>query len=170
MNSSSLPSRPPPPAVPASPGTYIDWGPALPESHGLTRIGALVRDPERFFVFWEGGDAVRARDLADGTSRDHRGDRVGSRYFDGRPEHEYEVDLLLEGRVVAVSNRIRLPRREPATAVDPAWVPTAEQEELLRQLSGRLEILLREEVEALNSDLLRRRAGGGPWPTSPGRR
>lgn len=167
MNSSKQPR--PAPAAPA-PGTYIDWGPALPDTYGLTRIAALVRDPGRFFAFWEGGGAIRARDLTDGSSREHPVGAAGSWYFEGRPEHEYEVDLLREGRVVAVSNRIRVPRRDPATAIDEEWVPTPEQMDLLRQLAGGLEILMREEVEALNSDLLRRRTGGGPWPSSPGRR
>lgn len=169
MNS-SRPPRPAPPAAAPAPGAYIDWGPALPEAHGLTRIAALVRDPGRFFVFWEGGETIRARDLTEGSAREHPVGGSGSWYFEGRPEHEYEVDLVREGRVVAVSNRIRLPRRDPAAAVDGEWVPTADQMELLRQLSGRLETLMREEVEALNSDLLRRRTGGAPWPSSPGRR
>lgn len=164
--------RPPPPVAAAAPapGTFIDWGPALPESCGLTRITALVRDPEHFFAFWEGGDAIRARDLVDGSVSEQRVGRIGSWYFEGRPEHEYEVDLLLEGRVVAVSARLRLPRRDAATAVDPEWVPTEEQRELLRQLAGTLDLLMREEVETLNSDLLRRRPGGGPWPSSSGKR
>jgi len=157
-------------APPPAPGSYIDWGPALPGEYGLTRIAALVRDPGRFFVLWEGGQAIRARDLTDGTTREHPVGRTGTWYFEGRPEHEYEVDLLLEGRVVAVSARIRLPRRDPATTVDAEWIPTPAQLELLRQLGHSLEVLMNDEVEALNSDLLRRRAGGGSWPSSSGRR
>ena len=71
---------------------------------------------------------------------------------------------------MAVSNRIRLPRRDPATVIDAEWVPTPDQLEILRQLGASLEVLMREEVEAVNSDLLRRRPGGAPWPSSPGRR
>jgi len=167
--SSSKQVRPVPPSLPTA-GTYIDWGPALPEEYGLTRVAALVRDPGRFVVFWEGGTSICARGLTDGSAREHRVGRVGTWYFEGRPEHEYEIDLIHEGRVVAVSNRIRLPRRDPATSIDAEWVPTAGQLEVLRQLGASLEILMREEVEAVNSDLMRRRAGGAPWPSSPGRR
>lgn len=167
--SSSKQSRPAPAPPPAG-GAYLDWGPALPEEYGLTRVAALVRDPGRFVAFWEGGTSIRARDLTDGSSREHPVGRVGTWYFEGRPEHEYEVDLILEGRVVAVSDRIRLPRRDPATAIDAEWVPTPDQLEILRRLGASLEDLMREEVEAVNSDLLRRRPGGAPWPSSPGRR
>ena len=169
MSSSRQQPRPPSPEL-AAPGTYIDWGPALPGEHGHTRIAAFVRDPGRFFVCWEGGALIRARDLTDGSTREHSVGRTGSWYFEGRPEHEYEIDLLHESRVVAVSNRIRLPRRDPAVSVDPEWIPTPDQLEILRQLGAGLEILMREEVEALNSDLLRRRIGGASWPSSPGRR
>ncbi len=169
--SSSKQSRPAPaPAPLPAGGTYIDWGPALPEEYGLTCVAALVRDPGRFIVFWEGGTSIRARGLTDGLTREHPVGRVGTWYFEGRPEHEYEIDLIREGRVVAVSNRIRLPRREPATAIDAEWVPTPDQLEILRQLGAGLEILMREEVEAVNSDLMRRRPGGAAWPSSPGRR
>jgi hypothetical protein len=168
-SSSARPPKPEPLEAPAA-GTYIDWGPALPETYGLSRVAALVRDPGHFFVFWEGGESLRARNLTDGSSRDRAVPGAGSLYLDGVPEHEYEVDLLREGRVVAVSNRVRLPRRAPAVAVDEDWVPTADQAELLRQLAGGLETLMREEVEALNSELLRRRAGATPWPSSPGKR
>ena len=168
MNSSRQ-DRPLPPSPPPA-GTYIDWGPLLPESTGITGITALVRDPERFFVFWEGGTALRARDLAGGPPREQAVGRIGTWYFEGAPEHEYEVDLLLDGRVVAVSNRIRLPRRAPATAVDEEWIPTPEQLEILRRLGGSLELLMREEIEAANSEVLRRRTGGGNWPSSSGRR
>ena len=168
MSSSRQPRPASPP--PAAAGTFIDWGPALPAEHGVTRVVALVRDPERFFVFWEGGDTIRARALPDGSVREHEVSWAGSWYFEGKPEAEYEVDLLLQGKVAAVSNRIRLPRREPAASVDPEWVPTPEQLELLRGLAGSLEVLMREETEAINSEILRRRPGGTPWPSSPGRR
>ena len=168
--SSSRQEHSAPPAPPLAPGTYIDWGPALPDEYGLARITGLVRDPGRFFVFWEGGTAIRVRDLSGGPPREHAVAGTGGGYLEGEPEHEYEVDLLVDGRVVAVSNRIRLPRRDPATAVDPEWVPTAEQLEILRRLAGGLDLLMREEVESANSEVLRRRAGGPGWPTSPGRR
>ena len=168
---SSSKQQPRPSAAPASaPGSYIDWGPALPEDYGHARITALVRDPGRFFACWEGGQAIRARDLTEGSAREHAVGRTGTWTFEGVPEHEYQVDLLQDGRVVAVSDRIRLPRRDPATAVDAEWIPTPDQLELLRLLGASLEILMREEVESLNSDLLRRRPGGSPWPSSPGRR
>ena len=168
MSSSRQPPRAP--AEVPKPGTYIDWGPALPGEYGLIRIAAFVRDPGRFFVCWEGGTAIRARDLTEGSTREQAVGHSGSWYFEGRSEHEYEVDLLQGGSVVAVSNRFRLPRREPATAVDQEWIPTPDQLEILRQLGAGLEILMRDEVEALNSDLLRRRIGGASWPSSPGRR
>jgi hypothetical protein len=167
--SSSRKDRPPPPE-PSSPGTFIDWGPALPESHGQTRITALPRDPEHFFAFWEGGTAVRARDLAGGPARELSVGRSGSGYFDGIPEHEYQVDLLLDGRVVAVSSRFRLPRRSPAAELDGEWLPTPDQLEILRRIAESLELQMREELEAANSEILRRRAGGGGRPSSSGRR
>lgn len=167
---SSRSDRPAPPPTPPAPGTYIDWGPVLPEASGAPRIVALVRDPERFFVFWEGGDALRARDVTDGTSRVQAVASLGSWYFEGVPEHDVEVDLLLGDRVVAVSRRIRLPRRLPAAAVDADWAPTPEQEALLGRLAGSLDVLMKEDDEPLNADLLRRRPGGGSWPTSPGHR
>src|SRR5262249_27427011 len=137
-------SRPPsPPPMPggggASPTVFIDWGPALPEAYGKPRILALVRDPRTFFCAWEGGDRIRARDLGDGSIQEHEVEGIGTWYFEGTPEHEYEVDRVSGSRTVAVSGRIRLPRRDPATEIDPEWAPTPEQEELLRQFLGTLE-------------------------------
>lgn len=124
--------RQPPPPPPSGGSTYIDWGPALPNLYGEIGITALVRNPESFFVFWEGGDRIRARDLTDGSVREHAVGWAGSWYFDARPGHEVEIDLLLEGKVVAVSIRIRLPRRDLSDVVDPEWVPTPGQWDLLR--------------------------------------
>ena len=129
---------PPPPPVPGA-VPFVDWGPPLPETHGVTFITALVRDPERFFVFWEGGDRLRARDLTAGAISEMAAGRVGAWYFPGVPEHEYEVELLLDGRVAAVSNRFRLPRRDPAVQVDEEWVPDAGQLEVLKLLASSLE-------------------------------
>jgi hypothetical protein len=137
-SSSNRPSGPPP-AAQANPQLFIDWGPALPESYGRSRILALVRDPRVYFATWEEGDRIRARDLTTGVTEEHGVSRVGVRYFEGIPEHEYEIELLSGGQRVAVSNRIRLPRFDPATAVDPEWVPTEGQEEILRALRGALE-------------------------------
>lgn len=132
-SSSDRPARPPsPPTGPAA--DYIDWGPALPESSGQPRIVALVRDPRCYFACWEEGDRIRARDLTSGTAEEHDAVRIGSRYFEGIPEHDYEIDLIAGGQVVARSRRIRLPRADPAAAVHPAWTPTAGQEEILRAL------------------------------------
>ncbi|HZE97206.1 MAG TPA: hypothetical protein VE981_09275, partial [Planctomycetota bacterium] len=100
------------------PGIFIDWGPELPDSYGRPRILALVRDSRVYFAAWEDGERLRARDLTSGAVEEVPVDRVGNRYFEGIPEHEYEVDLLSKGRTVAVSGRIRLPRLDPATAVD----------------------------------------------------
>lgn len=115
---------------------YIDWGPALPDSYGRPRILALVRDPRAFFACWEGGDRIRARDLTGGGVQEHAVGTLGSWYFEGTPEHEYVVDLLSAGRPVASSAIIRLPRLDPAVDVDPGWMPTPGQEELLRALLG----------------------------------
>ncbi len=145
-SSSNRPSGPPP-ASQAKPGLFIDWGPALPESYGLPRILALVRDPRAYFATWEEGDTLRARDLTSGATEEHAVSRVGGRYFEGVPEHEYEVELLSAGRRVALSNRIRLPRFDPAAAVDPEWVPTEGQAEILRALRGALEPLVAGESE-----------------------
>ena len=164
---SSKANRPPaPPLVPgsggSSPTVFIDWGPALPEAYGRPRILALVRDPRVFFCSWEGGDRIRARDLGDGSVREHAVEGIGGWYFDGTPEHEYEVELVSGGRTVAVSGRIRLPRLEPATAVDPEWTPTPEQEELLRQFLGTMEPFVHEVETPGTSKAWRRRIAGMP--------
>lgn len=148
--SSSRDFRPPPPPPPAE-TPYIDYGPALPDSHGHTRIVAMVRDPECFFAYWEGGDRIRIRDITDGSVHEHRVPSVGGWIAEARPEHEYEVDLLLEGRVVAVSNRARMPRRGAATAVDEEWAPTPGGMELLRALAGRLEVARRSRFGSYHS-------------------
>src|SRR5688500_147459 len=94
-SSSNRPAAPATPAAPsAAPGTFIDWGPALPESYGRPRILALVRDPRFFLASWEDGDQIRARDLTDDTVEEHGVGRIGTWYFQGLPEHEYEVELL----------------------------------------------------------------------------
>src|SRR5262245_22227337 len=139
-SSSNRPTAPASASTPAAPAAaYIDWGPALPESYGRPRITALVRDPQVFFVCWEDGDRIRARDLTGGTSEEQAVARIGTWYFQGLPEHEYEVELLSGGRTVAVSGRIRLPRLHPATDVDPDWTPTEAQAELLQQFLLTLE-------------------------------
>ncbi len=147
----SAPLRPAPPPPPGAESPYLDYGPALPEGYGGPRVTALVRDPECFFACWEGGEAIRARDLADGSVREMSVLRAGSWYFAGLPEHEYEVELLSGGRVAAVSNRIRLPRRDPAVALDEDWIPTAGQEEVLRALAVRAESFRRGLEERLSS-------------------
>jgi hypothetical protein len=129
--------RVPPPPPPTGP--YLDYGPALPDSHGLTQVRLLVRDPEGIFAYWEGGDSIRVRDLTEGTAREFRVPILGTWYSDARPEHDYEVDLLKGGQVVAVSNRIRTPRRDRAASVDAEWTPTPGQEEVLRSLGWKLE-------------------------------
>ena len=142
-------NRPPRPVTPpaASSSDYIAWGPALPESSGQPRIVALVRDPRCYFACWEEGDRIRTRDLTSGVSEEYDAVRIGSRYFEGIPEHDYEVDLLAGGKVVAGSRRIRLPRAGPAVAVDPGWTPTAGQEEILRSLRGGQDLALPETGE-----------------------
>ena len=107
-SSSSNRPKPPPAGEPGSPVVFIDWGPALPDSYGRPRILALVRDPRCFFACWEDGDLIRARDLTDGSVQEHGVGRVGSWYFEGIPEHEYEVELLSGGQRVALSERLRL--------------------------------------------------------------
>src|SRR5688572_288679 len=155
-----------PPAAPGSggpsPTVFIDWGPSLPEAYGRPRIHSLVRDPRAFFCCWEGGDTIRLRDLTDGSIREHGVARIGSWYSEGTPEHEYEVELVSGGRTVAVSNRVRLPRLDPATAVDPEWTPTAEQAELLREFLGTLEPSVQEGDVPGTSKSWRRRIAGMP--------
>ncbi|HEV3028892.1 MAG TPA: hypothetical protein VG457_15040, partial [Planctomycetota bacterium] len=131
---SSSSNRPPGASLPvdAKLPEFIDWGPPLPDSYGRPRILALVRDPRCYAVAWEGGDQIRARDLGTGVAEEHAVARSGVWYFEGMPEHEYEVELLAGGRIVACSGRIRLPRFDPAVAVDPDWTPTEGQEEILR--------------------------------------
>jgi hypothetical protein len=114
-------------------------------------VAALVRDPECFVAYWEGGEAVRARDLTDGSVREVPVRGAGSWYFGGHPEHEYEVDLVSGGKVVAVSGRIRLPRRGPATVFDEEWLPSAGQEEVLRALAVRAELPRRSAEGRLSS-------------------
>src|SRR5258708_5688344 len=106
-SSSNRPTGPSTPLDPKSPD-YIDWGPALPDSTGKPRILALVRDPRCYFVGWEEGERIRVRDLSSGAVEEHGVVRTGVRYFEGVPEHEYEVELLAVGKVVARSARIRL--------------------------------------------------------------
>ena len=162
-SSSNRPTAPAAPAAPsAKPGEFIDWGPALPEGYGRPRILALVRDPRFFFASWEDGDQIRARDLTDDTVEEHGVGRVGTWYFQGLPEHEYEVELLSGGRRVAVSGRIRLPRLNPATEVDPEWTPTPEQAELLKQFLGTLEPWVHEIEVPGTSKAWRRRVAGQP--------
>lgn len=161
-SSSNRPSGPP--ATPeAKSNLFIDWGPALPESYGRPRIVALVRDPRFYFATWEEGDAIRARDVTTGATEQHAVGRVGGWYFEGIPEHEYEVELLSGGRVIATSGRIKLPRFAPATTVDPDWEPTEGQEEVLRALRGALEpFVVEESEERSNSGGWRRRILGMP--------
>ena len=163
-SSSNRPTPPEKPATPApgKPEVFIDWGPKLPESYGGSRILALVRDPRYFFATWEEGDQLRARDLTDGAVEEHPVSRIGSWYFQGIPEHEYEVELLSGGRVVATSARIRLPRLNPATEVDPEWTPTEEQRELLKQFLGNLEPWVHEIEVPGTSKFWRRRVAGQP--------
>jgi len=161
-SSSHRPTAPvTPPEGTGKPGEFIDWGPALPDSYGRPHILALVRDPKVFFASWEEGDRIRARDLTGGTSEEHGVGRIGSWYFEGIPEHEYEVELLSGGRSVAVSSRIRLPRLDPATEVDPEWTPTEEQEELLRRFLETLEPRVHE-IEVSGTSKSRRRVAGQP--------
>jgi len=146
---------------------FIDWGPSLPEAYGRPRILALVRDPRAYFVCWEGGETIRSRDLTAGTVQEHAVDRIGTWYFEGVPEHEVEVELLSGGRTVAVSGRLRLPRLDPATAVDPEWAPTPEQEEVLRTFLGTLEPFVQEvEVPGTSKSWRRRLAGMPAWRPS----
>ena len=134
----------------------------LPESYGRPRILALVRDPRFFFACWEEGDEIRARNLTNGSVSEQKVGRIGAWYFEGIPEHEYEVELISGGRTVAVSNRIRLPRLDPATAVDPDWAPTPEQEEALRTFLGTLEPSVHEVEVPGTSKAWRRRVVGMP--------
>jgi hypothetical protein len=161
---SSGSNRPAEPSLP--PGTkspeFIDWGPALPDSYGQPRILALVRDPRCYVATWEEGELVRSRDLSSGVTEEHGVGRCGVWYFEGVPEHEYEVELLLAGKVVARSGRIRLPRFDPATAMDPDWIPTQGQEELLRSLRGAQDSVAQEAQERGNSASWRRRVAGMP--------
>src|SRR5579859_2571975 len=90
----------------SNPAEFIDWGPPLPDSNGRPRILALVRDPRCYFATWEEGETIRARDLSSGASEEHGVARFGVWYFEGVPEHEYEVELLAGGQVVARSARI----------------------------------------------------------------
>jgi hypothetical protein len=92
------------------------------------------------YAWWEGGDTLRVRDLTSGTERLEPVSLVGVWYGAADPEHEYEIELLAGGRAVAVSNRVRTPRRGPATAVDPDWTPTPQEQEVLGQLSGSLRL------------------------------
>jgi hypothetical protein len=164
---SSSSNRPPPPEGPATPSpgkpeVFIDWGPALPETYGRPSILALVRDPRYFFASWEEGDHIRARDLTEGLVEDHAVGRRGTWYFKGIPEHEYEVELLAGGRTVATSGRIRLPRLQPATEVDPEWSPSEEQRELLKEFLGTLEPWVHEIEVPGTSKFWRRRVAGQP--------
>jgi len=165
MPSSSSHRPAPPPSRPeaaARPGEFIDWGPQLPDSYGQPRIVALVRDPRCYFAAWEDGDRIRARDLTAGTTEEHAVGRIGSWYFQGIPEHEVEVELLSGDRTVAVSSRLRLPRLDPATGVDPEWMPTEAQAEVLRQFLGTLEPSAHETEVPGTSKSWRRRIAGQP--------
>lgn len=142
---------PRPPLPPPAPSTYIDWGPALPDEYGEPRVLALPRDPDSLFAAWEGGDRLRVRDLSDRSVREQPVGRWGGWYFGAVPEHEYEIDLLQEGRVVASSGRVLMPRKAPATLVDEEWAPTPEQEEVLRALAGRLELIRRGRIGGMHS-------------------
>ena len=163
-SSSLRPGEPTPPQG-TKPAEFIDWGPALPDSYGRPRVLALVRDPRCYFATWEEGETIRARDLGSGASEEHGVARCGVWYFEGVPGHEYEVELLVGGQVVARSGRIRLPRHEPATAVDPDWTPTQGQEEILRSLRGVQDLVAQDAEERGNSASWRRPIAG----TSPSR-
>ncbi|MBV8878822.1 MAG: hypothetical protein JO332_02550 [Planctomycetaceae bacterium] len=159
-SSSNRPARPQTPFEPKA--EFIDWGPALPESYGKPRVLALVRDPRCYVAAWEEGDQLRACDRTSGTAEERGVGRTGVWYFEGLPEHEYDIELLSGGKVVARSARIRLPRLDPASAVDPDWSPSAGQEEILRALRGARDPVAQEAEERGNSGSWRRRVAGMP--------
>jgi hypothetical protein len=161
-SSSNRPAAPSPPPATGKTALYIDWGPAVPESYGRPRILALVRDPLFFLACWEEGDMIRARDLTEDAVEERGVGRNGLVYFQGLPEHEYEVELLSGGKTVAVSSRIRLPRLLPADAVDPEWAPTPDQVELLKKFLGTLEPRVHEIEVPGSSKAWRRRVAGMP--------
>ena len=123
--------------------TYLDYGPAIPFRYGVPCVRLLVRDPECLYAYWEGGSMLRLLDLTAGGERWVGVDEVGSWFGTAAPEHEYEAEIGRSeaGRFVAVarSNRVRAPRRGPATVVDEAWVPTPAELEELRALAGKVE-------------------------------
>lgn len=124
--------------------TYLDYGPAIPFRYGAPCVRLLARDPECLYAYWEGGTMLRVVDLTEGGERRIGVDEVGSWFGAAAPEHEYEAEIgrTEAGRFVAAarSNRMRMPRRGPATVVDEAWIPTPAELEELRALAGKLEI------------------------------
>ena len=116
--------------------TYLDYGPSLPEKYGRDAVGLLVRDPECIFGYWEGGETLRMVDLTAGSDRSFNVSTVGTLFLHADPDHEYEGELLRGGVVVARSNRVRTPRRGPATEMDPEWILTPAQQEEFKRLSG----------------------------------
>lgn len=120
--------------------SYLDYGPALPEGYGRPVVRLLARDPESLFATWEGWGLLRVLDLTTGGDRYFSVSSPGSLYVSAEPEHEYEAEIGRGGGAqfvaIARSNRVRTPRRGPATSVDEEWPLTPEQAEEFRRQAG----------------------------------
>lgn len=117
---------------------YLDYGPALPERHGLRRVVAIARDPETVWAWWEidGASQVSLRDVERGVLAVLPVDGpAGSVYFHAAPDRTYVVEI---GPLT--SNRVKTPRRGPTTEIDPDWAPTPEEAEILKSLPGHVSV------------------------------
>lgn len=93
----------------------MEAGPRLPSRYGRPVVRLLVRDPERLYVYWEGGTRLRLLDRTSGSVEEADVPEVGSRFLGAEPGREYEVELVHGVAVVSRSNRVRTPRRGAAT-------------------------------------------------------
>ena len=147
MSSSSRMENPPtPPAAGTQP--YLDFGPPLPDRHGVPVLCALVRDPRKIFAYWELPGAastdhvIELRNVATGetatTVVDAAVASLGSRYLEARPDTEYELVLgRRDGATfqpLLTSRRVRTPRDVPAGSSDESLTPG--EQELWRTLGG----------------------------------
>jgi hypothetical protein len=119
---------------------YIDYGPTLPERTGRDRVVAIARDPETVWAWWETETAatVALRDVERGVIAVRSAGPMGTAFFAAEPDRPYVIEV--DGRA---SNVVRTPRLGPASEIDPQWVPTPAELEVLRLLAVRAESIPR---------------------------
>ena len=139
------------------PSTYIDRGLPIPDSYGLDRLIALIRDPRWIFCYWElHADklpeirAQRGQNFLDSCAwvlRLYRVDEgsatdveiepyAGCWYLEAGPSGKYLLELALlapDGEWISllVSEIIATPAQGPSDVIDEKWRMRPEDEEAL---------------------------------------